>query len=391
MKKHLFRCSMVSRNLLGAFLFGLLVAGHAYAGARDQAYRVFSRLAGVPPTTSQLDELEGLVQAGNLSGVAQAAVDTDQFLEVTVRDFLASFTDRDQSPRVEYNDFIATGTGMVRDGVSFDQILYADIVYTGPAAAVTPPIAPVAPDNNQHYAALETHPAGLKTLLTRRTQTEVTPGIAPAGAFSLRSWGESYYSAGTNRRSLRFAMVNFLCRDLEAMSDVTRPDFRVRRDVTRTPGGDGAVFKTKCVGCHAGMDTLAGAFAYYNFADNRLQYTNGVVQEKYNINPGEFPDGYVTIDDSWLNNWLVGANAGLGWPADKTTGNGAASFGQMLAATREFPVCMAQRVFKKVCLKKPDTDAEKSGVAALATKFAEGKKFDLKALFVGSATLCAGE
>ena len=363
----------------------------AMADARSQAHRVFSRLAGVPPTAAQLDELEALIKAGNVAGAAKIATDTNQFLEVTVRDFLATFINVDQSPRNDYNDFIATGVGMTRDSVPFDQILYADIVYTAPVAPVTPPVTAYAINNNLHYTSLEAHPRGVTALLTRRTQTEVSPGIAPAGAFSLRSWGEAYYSAGTNRRSFRFSMMNFMCRDLESMSDVTRSDARIRRDITRTPGGEGAVFKQKCSGCHTGMDPFSGAFAYYNFETDRLVYTAGVVQEKFNVNPGEFPEGYVTIDDSWLNNWAVGNNASIGWPADKMSGNGAASFGQMLAATQEFPKCMAKKVFTKVCMKEAVTPADKAGVEKIAAAFAAEKKFNMKELFAGAAGLCLGE
>ena len=44
-----------------------------------------------------------------------------------------------------------------------------------------------------------------------------------------------------------------------------RPD-RIRQDVSRSPGGDARVFLNNCIGCHSGMDPMAQAFAYYNFA-----------------------------------------------------------------------------------------------------------------------------
>ena len=44
-----------------------------------------------------------------------------------------------------------------------------------------------------------------------------------------------------------------------------------------------------------------------------MQYTPGQVQPKYHINTGNFPQGFVTPDDSWSNRWRKGPNSVLGW------------------------------------------------------------------------------
>ena len=121
----------------------------------------------------------------------------------------------------------------------------------------------------------------------------------------------AFFSDGTNRAMLRFTLMNHLCTDLEPLKDITRTPDRVRRDVSRSPGGDSRIFQNGCVGCHAGMDGLAGAYAYYEWdystdkADGQLVYRNPAnpkfdpangVSLKHNIN-GDVPAlETVTVD-----------------------------------------------------------------------------------------------
>src|SRR5690606_13703569 len=100
--------------------------------------------------------------------------------------------------------------------------------------------------------------------------------------------------------------------DLEPIKDTTRSPDRVRQDVSRSPGGDSRIFLNACVGCHAGMDPMAQAFAYYDYNETagRIEYngagtvdpdTGTRVQGKYLINSDNFKYGYVTTDDHWDN------------------------------------------------------------------------------------------
>ena len=68
-------------------------------------------------------------------------------------------------------------------------------------------------------------------------------------------------------------MINYMCDDLQTIEDITRPPDRIRQDPSRSPGGDSRVFLNTCIGCHSGMDALAGAFAYYNFNADQHQPT----------------------------------------------------------------------------------------------------------------------
>jgi hypothetical protein len=98
-----------------------------------------------------------------------------------------------------------------------------------------------------------------------------------------RAAAEAFFIAGTNRAMFRFTLMNHMCMDMEQVLDTTIAPDRIRQDVSRGPGGDSRVFMNNCIGCHAGMDPLAQAFAYYTFDETaqRMVYTPGAVQPKY--------------------------------------------------------------------------------------------------------------
>ena len=177
-------------------------------------------------------------------------------------------------------------------------------------------------------------------------------------------------------------MKNFLCKEMEELHDTTIPDFRNRRDVDRAPGGDSSTYRGYCIGCHAGMDALAGAFAYYDFVDRVVQYKDGIVVKKMNHN-SLFPDGFITQSDSWVNLWSQGKNAALGWSTKVTEGNGARSFGKMLTGTEEFSRCMAKQVFMKTCFKDKEhfTESDKFKIELFSKKFRKNK-FNMKQLLL---------
>ena len=145
-----------------------------------------------------------------------------------------------------------------------------------------------------------------------------------------RAAAEAFFIAGTNRAMFRFTLMNHLCMDMEQVHDTSITPDRIRQDVSRSPGGDSRVFLNNCIGCHAGMDPLAQAFAYYDFDETtaRLNYTAGIVQPKYFNNDETFADGFVTPDDSWNNHWRQGQNALIGWSS------GAAGLGQRRKVAR---------------------------------------------------------
>jgi hypothetical protein len=368
----------------------LLASTAASAGAREQARRIHERLAGVPPSEAVLADMAADVAGGNAVAAANTAMDNSNFYSVTLKNFAAPWTNRDQSVFVPLNDYTATVIGMVRDDVPFNTLLSANLVYVGTGAGVPA----YSPANNDNYQALDDQHADLKTRLTATTQTLASglPDPATAGVMTTRAAAEAFFIAGTNRAMFRFTMLNHLCRDMDQVLDTSRVPDRIRQDVSRSPGGDSRIFLNNCIGCHSGMDPMAQAFAYYNFdsAQGRLQYTPGVVQAKYFNNDTTFPYGFRTPDDQWSNYWRAGQNALLGWDTQLPgSGAGAKSMGQELANSTAFAQCQVEKVFRNVCLRSPVDGADRAQIDTMVGSFRSGG-YRLKQVFAESAAYCKG-
>ncbi len=391
--KHADKASRLIR-LLTVGLLGLGLASVAQAGPREQAKRIHDRLAGVPPTDGVLQAMEAEVdqfQPGTAIDAAYRAMDNPNFYNVTLKNFAAPWTNRAQSVFVPLNDYIATVVGMVRDDVPFNTLLSADIIYVGNAGLGLPPYAN---NNNNHYEEMENRGIDMMAGLEQRLQSNVNglPQGATAGIVTTRAAAEAFFVAGTNRAMFRFTLLNHMCNDLEQMHDVKLVPDRIRQDVSRSPGGDSRLFLNNCIGCHNGMDPLAGAYAYYNFNEDTtsMEYTPGVVQSKYFNNDVNFPFGYRTTDDSWLNYWREGQNSYFGW--DQTlpgSGNGAKSLGQELGNSDAFASCQVRKVFKAVCLREPEDSFDRAQVQTMVTSFKSG--YSLKQTFAEAAVYCMGQ
>ena len=374
----------------GVLLLALQAWAAASAGSREQARRLHDRLAGVPPSASVLNQMANDIAANNVDAAAQLALANKNFYNVTLKNFVAPWTNRERSVFVPLNDYTATVIGMVRDDVDFSTVLSADLLYVGNAAG-----APAySPANNDHYQYLDANNVDLKTALRPATQSGLLglPLAATAGVMTTRAAAQAFFIAGTNRAMFRFTMMNYLCRDLEQLQDSSLPTDRIRQDVSRSPGGDSRVFLNNCVTCHDGMDPLAQAFANYNFdaTAGRLLYTAGSVQPKYLINADNFKPGFVTTDDHWDNYYRSGANQVLGFDAALAgAGSGAKSLGQELAHSDAFAQCQVEKVFRAVCLREPGNAADRQKVSDIKGKF-RATGYKLKQVFADAAIYCMG-
>ena len=382
-------------RLIKLLTFGLLSVGlvtTASAGPREQAKRLHDRLAGVPPTDVELQAMEAEVdtgQPGTAIDAAYRAMDNPSFYNVTLKNFAAPWTNRDQNVFVPLNDYIATVVGMIRDDVPFNTLFSADILYIGPAS-----LPPYSNNNNNHYEQMENQSLDMMTGLQRVTQSAFNglPSSATAGIWTTRAAAEAFFIAGTNRAQFRFTMLNHMCNDMEQVHDVKRTPDRIRQDVSRSPGGDSRLFLNNCIGCHSGMDPMAGAFAYYNFDENTgsIEYTPGMVQSKYYNNDTNFEYGFRTVDDSWANYWRAGQNQFLGWNSGLPgSGFGAKSMGQELADSDAFASCQVKKVFRAVCLREPEDTADRFQVSQMVTSFKAG--YRMKQTFAEAAVYCMGQ
>ena len=381
----------VSQMLIASVL-SVAIAAPAAAGPREQAKRIHDRLAGVPPSAAVLQQMEDAIQIGNARAAADIAMDNVNFYNVTLKNFAAPWTNRDQSVFVPLNDYVATVIGMIRDEVPFNTLLSADLQYVGSPGIVA--AAPAA-NNNNHYEQLEADNVNLRDNLVSTTQSSINglPSTATAGVMTSRAAAEAFFVAGTNRAMFRFTLLNHMCNDLEQMHDPKLPPDRIRQDVSRSPGGDSRLFLNNCVGCHTGMDPMAQAFAYYNYDEGAgsIQYTQGSVQPKYFNNDLNFPQGFRTPDDSWENYWRRGQNAYLGFdPGLPGQGQGAKSLGEELGNSQAFAACQVRKVFRAVCLRSPEDATDRAAADGIVNTF-RTTGYSMKQVFADTAIHCMGQ
>src|SRR5258708_34385625 len=252
--------SLVARAVRASICAGALAlaGGNALAGPpnADQATRIYNRIAGVPPSAAQLAQMTA---ASDAVSAALIATNDPAFYNNTIRNMAAPWTNRDQSVFVPLNDYTATVVGMVRDDVPFNTLLSADLLYTADGASGVPAYSY---SNNAMYDAMDANNVDLKAHLVSSAQSALTgiPAAATAGIMTTRGAGSAVFINGTNRAMFRFTMLNHLCNDMQLVMDITRPPDRIRQDVTRSPGGQSSLFLNNCVGCHSGIDPMAGAF-----------------------------------------------------------------------------------------------------------------------------------
>ncbi|MDH3763987.1 MAG: hypothetical protein OEU50_23660 [Gammaproteobacteria bacterium] len=430
---------MKNRISLPLLILAALTSQPLWADAQDraQAKRIHDRLTGVSATNATIDAME-LLLGSDPTGktAAEYAIDTGLnpdakfFYNVTLKNYAAPWTNEEQTVFVPLNDYTATVVGLIRDGGDFRQILHGDIIYRGDPALV----GAYSNTSNNSYEQLEAlgptagnlaDPDILEGTITQPgiTQSSVTglPSGATAGVMTTRAGAMSFYSAGTNRAMFRFTLMNHLCTDLEPLKDVSRSPDKVRRDVSRSPGGDSRLYMNGCVGCHAGMDGMAGAFAHYEWdsAAGRMLYQDigsplfdpaTGVSLKHNINGNNFEYGHITTDASWINYWRNGPNSKLGLrPADdgpnatgwgplinpdakgNETGNGAKSLGVELANSKAFAQCQVDKAFKAICLRDPNVfDADRSVRDGIVTDFVGPYNYDMREVFTDVAAHCKG-
>ena len=319
----------------------------ALAGPREQAERIHNRLAGVPPSDAVLVQMTNDIQTGGANGpitAASRAMNDAHFYSVTLKNWAAPWTNREQSVFVPLNDYVTLVIGMVRDGVPFNQILTADMLYYGNKVG-TPPTA----TSNAHYVALEQamREPTFNPLadLTQTTQSGMygIPSAATAGAITTRAAAEAFFVAGTNRAMFRFTLHEPLCMDMEQVQDTSivpgqdspgrlaqpgRRQPRVLEQLHRLPLRHGSA--------RAGVRVL------------RLRRDRGPhrctrrarCSRSTSTTKTTFADGFVTPDDSWNNHWREGQNSLIGWSTGAPgTGNGAKSLGQELASSKAFAQC----------------------------------------------------
>src|ERR1700761_5784222 len=181
------------RTLLAAACAAVLavVSSGAQGAAltKDQAQRIYNRIAGVPASDAVLNQMVGMDPT---AAALQFATQDPAFYNGTIRNLAAPWTNRDQSAFVPLNDYTATVVGMVKDDVPFNQLLSADIIYTADGASGAPAYSN---SNNAMYQFLDDNQVDLSAHLTRQTQSAITglPTTATAGVLTTRAAAQAFF------------------------------------------------------------------------------------------------------------------------------------------------------------------------------------------------------
>lgn len=364
-------------------LFGGLMLFPAMASATDidrEAKRLLERLSGtkVPGDHPLLPKMKSYIKDGLWHNAADVAMDHPDFLNITVKQMALKMSTREETIQIGLNDFAATFVGIVRDDRDARSLLTGNFQYIGDPNKAPDGVTLRSEYNahivksNSHFSDLDNikvdlgeilKPIDGQLLLQSRTDT-VVYNPDPAGVLTSRAFMGAHTTAGTNRRPVEFTFRQFLCSPIEEWADSAVSDSHIGRDIDRYPGGDHTKFQVSCKGCHTVMDGFRGAFAKWNwsndFVSNRDVQVNatgdvvGGVEGKYNVNSSVFPNGYVTTDNSFVNNARGPANESkFGWRGNNiNNGYGVKDFGRIVSNSSRFSECMVKRVFESVCRKE---------------------------------------
>jgi hypothetical protein len=375
-----------------------------------RASELYTRITGAKSSIVNpvVGSMATLIDNQAIGDAVDLATRESNFYNITVRDFAAKMSNRDETITVPLNDFTATIIGAVRDNVDARKLLTDNIVYIGDSSKGMIPSNTIADmiRSNNHYQALSDSRYDLSQILVQSKQKVLNDkGVAvdnteAAGLLTTRAFMSSHAIAGTNRRPVEYTLREFLCSPLETVADPNGPDNVIGRDIDRLPAGSATKFTTTCRACHTVMDGFRGAFAHYTFSNDIIKNTNimysnqvlltsgadpkavdeaktdqvnvmpELVVKKLNHNETVFPKGRVIIDDSWVNNANLGANnVKFAWTANQ--GSGISEFGSLISKSKQFPICMAQRVFKQVCKREVEA-SDQVMIQEAAKKFTDG-------------------
>jgi hypothetical protein len=378
---------------------------------KDDAKWILERITGVKWGTDSdvYKQAMVLAAAGDRAGVAALATKQSTFLNVTVKNFGLKMSTREETIRIPLNDFTASIIGVTRDETDARELLSGNFFYAGDANVMDD--LKSFSDNllrsNRHYEALDNSKNDFGAMLVRIEKQQllqsnnnnvivIQENPDPAGILTSRTWIEAHAVAGTNRRPVEYTFRQFMGLPIEKWADAAAADVRIGRDIDRFPGGDNNKFQTTCKACHNVMDGFRGAWAKWSFENNqaiqssvRRGDSNGQgIMNKLNRNQQVYPGGYITTDDSWINNANRGINSTtFGWRTiagvSPMNGMGVNTFGRAVANSSRFSSTMARRVFEAVCRKDIGV-TEYNVYQAMGSEF-EANGYNLKKLFQAAA------
>src|SRR2546423_11303606 len=110
-----------------AVLLWTQLASSAHAGPNEQAKRIYERIAGEPPAAAVLGQMASAIsgspgQAGLLAAAA-IATGAPSFYNVTLKNLVIPWTNRDHTVFAPFNDYAATVIGMTPEHIAINTAL----------------------------------------------------------------------------------------------------------------------------------------------------------------------------------------------------------------------------------------------------------------------------
>jgi len=398
----------------------VLQTASSASSENEVAVSLYRRLAGVtlPIDDPIIKQIEARIAEEDAQGAAEIAVSSPNFLNITVRDFATKMSNRDQSVAGDLNDFVATVMGSVRDDIPATTMMTGNFFYRAEGQeGVAENLVDDIVTSNNHYRDLQENVTDIASVLVKVDGQQVMGEgdqvqnlRDPAGLMTTRGWMSAHANAGTNRRLIEYAFKIFACTPIESWASTSRSTAFVGRDVTRINLDDDGQqvtteFDNKCASCHAGMDAVRPATAFFDYEETDAASGEGFIKYGYqfpmdpdpnnanNLNqpvpaaeqsvPSKFrraletpPVGFAVTDDRWTN---LATEGQFGFRLSNQ-GSGMGDFSRLIATSRQFSRCMVQRVFQTVCRQEVQTEDSET-VEALTESF-ERDNHNLKNLFV---------
>jgi hypothetical protein len=365
--------------LLAVILLCWSAIGFSSPQSVTYGQKLFLRITGVQltPRRSNYIEFKNLADQGDWRGFVARAMEQPEFYNTVLPQWATIYLTANKASVQPLDDAIATLIGSVGNNRDARELLTGNYSY-GPDRrfGVEPSLS-----NNTGYEILEGRQVNLQGLAEYTPQWTKGDVREAAGLLTSRGWAMRQYSAGTNRRAVVKGYETFLCRPNDTWMVQNLSAARIRQDVDRSQGGDARIFQKECRTCHSVLDPSAGAFAFIDFnAAGTLTMARGVLT-KYLHHADQYPEGYVTQDDSWINT-LARSNhptaKSFGWRGP-TEGKGILEWGRMISSAKSFSACLVKRTVATLC--SQDHALSDPWIEQLASEFESGDQYRLKDLF----------
>ncbi len=380
-------------GLVLPLLFSVFLSG--YANGSESSTRLWRILNGTHLQSSDPinQQIEDLIAVGKLREAAALTTKSSRstFLVNRVRQTFAPLASRDVDPLTPIGDFTLTIMKAVQLDRPLNELFMGGMRFGMKSQSID--------DRDNAQKSTAAIHAQLKSFLTDEAFIGSDafvdvgqPALYPEsrlGVLTSAQYGVAIFEGGTNRRAVRKIVEDWLCvGTIDRIKNYNIPDLWVGRDVERTPGGHFQNYANGCVGCHAGMDAVRGAFARYDILNLSVtdRYPGGTVattdpeydavQMKMNINSQNFPSGYHVTDSRWEHNGWMPIRPDLVGSVYRRPSDISA----LILSSPELYSCLTKRVQASLCPDRQDITQE---IDRVASRFQSHKS--LRTVFLDAA------